>query len=514
MDLSRPRTRSCHQRKVFYRYCNYYLQNQKTGTMTEGSHLKEKLAESTARDQSSLRDTFLIDGTACAVVLQNNYIKWQKEKNEEGTLLLNDVIGISKRNRSEGHDEMVLHYVWREKTTHIWTNKTIALQTTEGSGPQVIDLWVDYIQTYVDKLNRPRRLLVFINPASGNGQGLGIYEKNAAPLFKLAAVATDVIVTKSTEDAGKVISRYDLSSIDGVISVGGDGSLFHCIKALLLRTAAEAGKNLDNVDEVPVVPPVPVGIIPAGSGEGAALRMTLTRDSVTATLHIITGETELQNVYSVHNAGKLLGFGLILIGYGVSGDIFRFSDNMRYLGKLRYAVAIARAFTAKRTFDAEIHLKPFPRSGKTEDEGQVSSSSQLGEEQWQVYTGSFCDIHMFLIDISPYGMIRRVKEDRYVPADPDIPAMYFFEATDECGRLTLARSIYNMYVGNDSGLLAEHITMVKALEYKILLKEKQLGHMNVEGEVFEVSDPTIHVKAHHQLLRVFGAGYPKLLGVL
>ena len=40
---------------------------------------------------------------------------------------------------------------------------------------------------------RPKRLLVIINPNSGKKKGIKVYQKSAAPLFKLCGVKVDVI---------------------------------------------------------------------------------------------------------------------------------------------------------------------------------------------------------------------------------------------------------------------------------------------------------------------------------
>ena len=43
--------------------------------------------------------------------------------------------------------------------------------------------------------DRPKRLLVLLNPASGKFKGQEIYEKVAAPLFEMAGVETNIIGT-------------------------------------------------------------------------------------------------------------------------------------------------------------------------------------------------------------------------------------------------------------------------------------------------------------------------------
>ena len=43
--------------------------------------------------------------------------------------------------------------------------------------------------------DRPKRLLILLNPASGKFKGQEIYEKVAAPLFEMAGVETNIIGT-------------------------------------------------------------------------------------------------------------------------------------------------------------------------------------------------------------------------------------------------------------------------------------------------------------------------------
>ena len=41
--------------------------------------------------------------------------------------------------------------------------------------------------------NRPKKLLIFINPTSGRQKGVEMYEKSVAPYFNLAGINTDVV---------------------------------------------------------------------------------------------------------------------------------------------------------------------------------------------------------------------------------------------------------------------------------------------------------------------------------
>jgi len=65
---------------------------------------------------------------------------------------------------------------------------------------------------------RPRSLLVFVNPIAGRGRSTRIYRDKVAPLFELAHIATEVIVTEKRHHAQNVLQEIDLEQYDGLIS--------------------------------------------------------------------------------------------------------------------------------------------------------------------------------------------------------------------------------------------------------------------------------------------------------
>ena len=65
------------------------------------------------------------------------------------------------------------------------------------------------------EFGRPRSLLVFVNPIAGRGRSTRIYREKVAPLFELARVATEVIVTEKRHHAQNVLQEIDLEQFDG-----------------------------------------------------------------------------------------------------------------------------------------------------------------------------------------------------------------------------------------------------------------------------------------------------------
>lgn len=50
-------------------------------------------------------------------------------------------------------------------------------------------------------VNRPKNLLVFINPFGGKGQALNIFNTTVVPLFRLAGIKYKVVVTERANHA-------------------------------------------------------------------------------------------------------------------------------------------------------------------------------------------------------------------------------------------------------------------------------------------------------------------------
>ena len=321
--------------------------------------------EKMAQDKNTnpiLHGVFFINNKLHEVVLEEGLVKWTDttcRKPRGYTVVMHrDVLRVTKEEGKENSMAFSIHHVVR-KPNHQWIHATATLRpslspSASSSLPLTlsvipstaqgdVNLWIDHIKRALDRYQRPRRLLVFINPAAGGSTGVKTYRKLAAPLFELCDVITDVIVTENSSHAGRVLAEYDLSTVDGVVSVGGDGSFFQCFNGLLRKAAKDSGIDLNDTEVDPVAPPIPIGIIPAGSNQVMAQQSTLVNDPVTATLHIILGNQHQTIISGVHNEGKLLGFGAIIIGCGLTGDMCHWSETMRNLGRLRYLVSRCRA---------------------------------------------------------------------------------------------------------------------------------------------------------------------------
>ena len=73
--------------------------------------------------------------------------------------------------------------------------------------------------------DRPRNLLIYVNPYGGNKSAEAIYSRQVSPLLQEMGVTHQAVVTDRPGHAKHhVMEEADLASVDGLVCVGGDGT--------------------------------------------------------------------------------------------------------------------------------------------------------------------------------------------------------------------------------------------------------------------------------------------------
>ncbi|RMF10308.1 MAG: diacylglycerol kinase family lipid kinase [Candidatus Neomarinimicrobiota bacterium] len=163
--------------------------------------------------------------------------------------------------------------------------------------------------------------LVIVNPVGGNGKGRDIYESVRGPL-EAAGIELEARETEYGAHAVDLVRSMDLDGIDGVISVGGDGTLHEIINGLMTRPD---GKR------------VPVGAIPGGSGNSFLYGFDILtpEDAVNA---LLKGERRSIDLAKVHFGEEDL-YSFNIIGWGLVVDIELTSEKFRWWARQRYNLA-------------------------------------------------------------------------------------------------------------------------------------------------------------------------------
>lgn len=129
---------------------------------------------------------------------------------------------------------------------------------------------------------------------------------------------------------------YPFALLLRIVTVGGDGLYCEVMSGLLLRTQQDLGVDMHNPDAKVAPCQIPIGIIPAGSGDWVVQYLQGVRDVITSALHIVLGHTTPSNAVSVHQGGKLSAYSGLILAFGLQGDMMYDCEKFRWMGSSRY----------------------------------------------------------------------------------------------------------------------------------------------------------------------------------
>uniref|UniRef100_A0A3P9JSU9 Ceramide kinase n=1 Tax=Oryzias latipes TaxID=8090 RepID=A0A3P9JSU9_ORYLA len=247
-------------------------------------------------------------------------------------------------------------YVKRTKN-HRWRCNEA---TFSCSSAELCEQWIQVTREQLSLLtNRPKRLLVYINPFGGKRRGKRIYEEKVAPVFQQAGISADVIVTERANHArDHLTTEANLQQYDGVVCVGGDGMFSEILHGLVARTQNDNKVDQKHPDAELKPCMLRIGIIPAGSTDCICFATVGTNDPVTSALHIIIGDSQPMDVCSVHHNDVFLRYSVSLLGYGFYGDVLADSEKKRWLGPARYDLSGVKAFLCHNYYKGTVSFLP------------------------------------------------------------------------------------------------------------------------------------------------------------
>ncbi|KAJ4932811.1 hypothetical protein JOQ06_029653 [Pogonophryne albipinna] len=361
----------------------------KNGEEEEEEKCKEEEEEEVKEEEKNsegvlLRGIFKVGKKSHDVLLTRTRLTWipiipenptgETSVPQPGVLLLQDVYAVKRRGRRLEGDTLHLHNASTEHT-HIWYNTLKELIT----GPST----------------RPKYLKVFINPCSHKKDAVHIYREHVAPLFKMADVRTDITVTEKKGHALSVMKECKLDGYDGVVCVGGDGSVAELCHALVFRAQLDAGSP-----EKPVTAVLPLGIIPAGSTDVVSCSVHGVRDPVTAALHIVLGHLQQVDMCSFSSLGQLVHFGFSAM-FGFGGQCLARAEKKRWMSSTRRReYALVKTLARLRPEDCQLSFLPAKKSNRDKDSGSVDAEV---EEPWTTNQGLYLSISIMSVPcLSPH----------------------------------------------------------------------------------------------------------------
>lgn len=204
--------------------------------------------------------------------------------------------------------------------------------------------------THRDESNSIRRVAVIYNPHAGKGKACQLLHDVVVPTLRAHGVEVDEVPTERVGHAREIGFKKDFTGYDGVVVMGGDGTIHEVANGLLSRheptsSAASAG--------TPAAPLPPLGLVPLGSGNaivsdfrqsqrrrGREVSVYRELDAVAewAAERIADGRSCCVDILEVETVGQRVA--CIAIAYfGIIADIDVIAEPLRCLGPVRFDIA-------------------------------------------------------------------------------------------------------------------------------------------------------------------------------
>ncbi|KAE8583321.1 hypothetical protein XENTR_v10020483 [Xenopus tropicalis] len=359
-----------------------------------------------------------LSGSNLSWTFQKRRFCWGRE-GPSVSIPVNEIVAVHQGDRKEQSktidapsNRFTVYHISR-KSAQQWI---LEVSTFTAHSCQEAYDWVTVLQDRIHSngAERPRKLLIFINPYGGRGKAARIYSKKICPLFQLAGIEQDVIETKRANHARDYIMETDLWKYDGVVCVGGDGMFSELLHGVVRRAQMES-KVCEKKEGATLTPcKLRIGIIPAGSTDCVCFATVGINDPVTSALHIIIGDTQPMDVCASYHSGELMRYSVSLIGYGFFGDVLRESETMRFLGPFRYDLSGFKMVLSNRSYSGTVEFleadddRSSPRdntrcrtgcqvcseSSERRKEESDAESHCCDSEIWQKISGSFVAINV------------------------------------------------------------------------------------------------------------------------
>ncbi|BFZ57661.1 sphinganine kinase lcb4 [Savitreella phatthalungensis] len=193
---------------------------------------------------------------------------------------------------------------------------------------------------------KPRKLFkVLLNPFGGTGKAKTIFHQIVAPMLEAAECVVHIEETRYRFHARDIAEQIDVGRYDAIICVSGDGLPHEVFNGLGRRK--DARYALANL---------PIGFIPAGSGNGAARSIYNTHDPVECTLSLLKGIETPIDIMSVTQPGQPRLLAYFSISYGVIADCDVGTDNLRWMGPVRFDVRVIQRVLQARAYPCTLSV--------------------------------------------------------------------------------------------------------------------------------------------------------------
>ncbi|KAJ2001276.1 hypothetical protein GGI04_003803 [Coemansia thaxteri] len=187
--------------------------------------------------------------------------------------------------------------------------------------------------------------LVILNPVSGKRKAQKMFDSIVKPIFDIGSTPYTLLVTDSPTHATEFVEHEDLSRYSCVVAVGGDGILHDILNGFLRRS------------DWPKYKALPLGVIPAGSGNGLAKSLDCMWPEQAA-VAIVKAQSRPLDILSATLASGRIEYCFLSMTWGLIADIDIESERMRWAGPARFDFYGTIRLMNLRYYGGRLHYLP------------------------------------------------------------------------------------------------------------------------------------------------------------
>ena len=182
------------------------------------------------------------------------------------------------------------------------------------------------------------KLFLIVNPAAGKNKGAKAIEK-AIPLLKQKGIQSEVTTSNFAGHAIELAQQFDPSKFDGIIAIGGDGTLFEVINGLL--------KKYQSFD-------LPVGQIPVGTGNSFIKDLAI--QTIEDAIAKIAGGTSRKVDVGFFKYPEGEHYFINLLGTGFVANVAHRAGKYKAFGPLSYVIGVFEEVARLKSVPMEITI--------------------------------------------------------------------------------------------------------------------------------------------------------------
>ena len=165
-----------------------------------------------------------------------------------------------------------------------------------------------------------KKFYLTLNPHGGQQKGPRLL-KQILPVLEANNVDLTIIETTFAGHANELAHKLDFDGYDGMIVIGGDGTMHEVVNGMLTRSDKKQ---------------LPIGLIPGGTGNSFMHDLEL-MNPVDAVKAIISGNIRQIDVAEV-KINDMIKYAFNIIGWGLVTDVGNKAEKWRWLGEARYTL--------------------------------------------------------------------------------------------------------------------------------------------------------------------------------